>query len=69
MVEIHCNGQVIRGFSAVQITRALDQFAGTYSVQVFKPVSNADGSTAAANSLWVPVFPDDEVEVYVDGER
>lgn len=69
MVEIHCNGQVIRGFSAVQITRALDQFAGTYSMQVFKPVSNADGSTAAANSLWVPVFPDDEVEVYVDGEK
>jgi len=69
MVEIHCNGQVIKGFTSVQITRALDQFAATYSMQVFKAVSNADGASAAASSLWVPVFPDDEVEVVVDGEK
>lgn len=69
MVEIHCNGQVIKGFTEVHITRALDQFAGTYSMQVFKPVSNADGSSKSANLLWVSVFPDDEVEVFVDGEK
>lgn len=69
MVEVHCNGKVIRGFSSVNITRGLDQFAATYSMSVFKSVSNADGSSADAKELWVPVFPDDEIEVFVDGER
>lgn len=68
MIEIRCNGNVVRGFTDVKITRSLDQFSASYSIGVFKSVSNEDGSSADLRSVWLPIFPGDEVEIVVDGE-
>lgn len=68
MIEIRCNGNVVRGFTDVKITRSLDQFSASYSIGVFKAVSNEDGASDSEKSAWLPVFPGDEVEIVVDGE-
>lgn len=62
MIEVRANGKAIRGFTSASIVRAMDQFAATYSIGVFRD------SSAGDSSIMVPVFPDDEVEIYIDGE-
>lgn len=57
MISIYCNGVQLRGFSAVQATRALDQFCGVYSINAIPE----DGA-------WLPTFPEDEIEIRSDDE-
>lgn len=59
MIEIRCNGRVIKGFTSVSITKSLDQISASYSLGVFKDESD---------SAWIPIFPGDEVEVAIDDE-
>lgn len=59
MIEIRCNGNVVRGFTSVNITKSLDQISASYNMGVFKDESD---------SAWIPIFPGDEVDVLVDGE-
>lgn len=59
MIEIRCNGRVVRGFSSVSVSKSLDNFSASYSMGIF----NDDNSSA-----WIPVFPGDEVQVAIDDE-
>lgn len=53
MITMMCNGAQMRGFSSVVVTKALDQFCATYSLQAI-PKKGA----------WLPTFPEDEIEIY-----
>lgn len=55
MISVLCNGVRMRGFSSVQITRALDQFCASYSIQAIPE-----------NGAWLPTFPEDEIEICLD---
>ena len=57
MISVICNGAQMRGFSSVSVTRALDQFCTTYSLQAI-PKSGA----------WLPTFPEDEIVITEDDE-
>lgn len=59
MIEIRCNGNVVKGFTSASITKSLDQISASYNLGVFK-----DGD----DSAWIPIFPGDEVDVAIDGE-
>lgn len=52
MITVMCNGAQMRGFSSVVVTKALDQFCATYSLQAI-PEKGA----------WLPTFPEDEIEI------
>lgn len=62
MIEVRANGKSVRGFTSVSVVRAMDQFAATYSMGAFRDASKT------SKDLWVPIFPDDEVEVLIDDE-
>lgn len=59
MIEVRCNGRIVKGFSSVNITKALDNISASYSMGVFKDTTE---------NAWIPVFPGDDVEVLIDGE-
>ena len=59
-LELFCNGNKFSGFNSVNVVRSLDQIAATYSLSVFQDYSDA--------SMIVPIFPDDEVRLEVDGD-
>lgn len=52
MISVICNGNKMEKFSSVQVTRALDQFCSTYSLQAIPE-----------NGAWLPMFPEDMVEI------
>lgn len=56
MIEIFCNGKIIRGFSSARIDKSLDVFSSTYSMDVF-----------STDEKHVPIFPGDEVEICLFG--
>ena len=64
MIELVCNGKSITGFSSISITRALDQFCSTYALNVFR-----GNETGGDFSAWLPTFPEDEIEIFHDGEK
>lgn len=57
MISLLCNGVQMRGYSSVQVTRALDQFCTVYSLQA-----------VPENGAWLPTFPEDEIEIRLDDE-
>jgi len=59
MIEIRCNGNFVRGFTSVNVTKSLDQIAASYSLGVFRDDSD---------SAWIPIFPGDAVEIAIDDE-
>lgn len=63
MIELVSNGQVLAGFSSVSVSRSLDQFCGTYSLNVFRGQDQNKEFGA-----WLPTFPEDEILIKCDGE-
>lgn len=57
MISVVCNGVQMDGFSSVNVTRALDQFCATYSLQAIPK-----------NGAWLPTFPEDKIEIFEDGD-
>lgn len=57
MISVVCNGAQMRGFSSVRVTRALDQFCSTYSLQAIPE-----------NGAWLPTFPEDEIVITENDE-
>lgn len=53
MITVMCNGAQMRGFSSVNVTKALDQFCATYSLQA-----------VPEKGAWLPTFPEDEIEIF-----
>ena len=65
MISLRANGNVIKGFSGVRISRSLEQFCATYSLQAFPQVDTNSKTPAGA---WLPTFPEDLVEICIDDE-
>lgn len=61
-VEIVSNGRKVKGFNSVSVCRALDQIAATYACSLFST------EVPSSRSMMLPIFPDDDVEIYMDGE-
>lgn len=62
MIEVVCNGVAIQGFQDVRITRSMSSFCGSYSMSIFR-------SGDQSGSAWIPIYPGDNVEIRIDGER